>query len=300
MIFYRKLLVYSLGINLIIGCSNNSSENYTDEIKGIQVDLDTIIDGRVSKSILKSIPTPVEINTYILESQAKYHKDMLSDVDDADEYLSTHKKSLNLGVYSADMAYINLHKKYRDAFSYFSAVRSLTSDLNISTLFDLQKLKYYAENMHDNDSLIFVLSKDFDFMVSYLNENNKSDVAVLMITGGFIESLHIAVSVYGQTGNKKLEEKIIEQKLVISDIISVIKPFAKDKIFIELLNDLKDLEKAYSSVSINRSHGEASFHEEDGALVIDDTSESSLEYSQEQLETIIEKIKKIRSDIITI
>jgi len=281
-------------------CGNDCSESYTDEISGIQIDLDTIIDGKVSKNILKAIPTPVEINTYILESEAKYHKDMLSNVDLADEYLSTHKKSLNLGVYSADMAYINLHKKYRDAFSYFSAVRSLTSDLNISTLFDLQKLKYYAENMNDNDSLIYVLSKDFDFMVSYLNDHNKSDVAVLMITGGFIESLHIAVSVYDQTNNKKLEEKIIEQKLVISDIISVIKPFEGDKVFDTILTELKELETRYAEVEIKHVYGEASFHEEDGAMVIDDTSESTLDYTKEELESIIEQIKKIRANIISL
>ncbi len=294
-----SLCLVLLGSLLWVSCSENSPNTTLEEnISDIKVDLDTILDGRVTKNILKSIPSPVEINTYILHAEAKYHKDYLSDVDHADDYITTYKKSLNLGVYSADMAYINLHKKYRDAFSYFNVVRKLTSDLNISTLFDLKKLKYYAENMHDNDSLVFVLAKDFDFMVNYLNEHNKSNTAVLMISGGFIESLNIARNVYLKEKNQELRTKILEQKMVITDILLVLEPFKTDDSFNELYQMIAELETKYQKVQLNKNQGETSYHEQDGVLVIDDSSSSEVSCDEQDLDEILNQINKIRSFII--
>ncbi len=302
--YYTKPLIYAfllLGIN---ACSSSEQSKMSEQMQNVHVDLDSLIDGKVSSNILKSVPTPVEINTYIVASEEAYHKDFLNNVDLSSEYVSTFKKSLNLGVYSADMAYINLHKKLKDVFSYFRAVRGLTSDLNISTLFDLQKMKYYADNMDKNDSLVYVLAKDFDFMLEYLNTHQKSDVAVLMITGGFIESLNIARQVYLVTKNDELKEKILEQKIVIEDLSAVLKPFAQSSDQFKNLVDQFDLLKlSFDAIQIQHTYAENETNpsvDDPDALVITDHSQSTIQASDEQLNDVLNSIEKLRSFIVQI
>ena len=300
--FFPKISTYAFLIFVLTACSGNEGSNYSEKIDNITVDVDTLKLEKLSQKVFKSVPSPVEINSYIRETESRYDKSILCDPNLSNEYLTNYKKALALGVYSSDLAYINMYAKYRDAISYVEAVRWLTSELDISALFDYEKLKFYAENFNKEDSIMFFLAKDFDYMTSYLNEHQKSDDAVLVITGGFIESLHIAISIYEYKPIDELREKILEQKLVIEDMVSMLRKFEnRGEMFPQLIKEMDELKQLFDHVEIEVVYGEPMMEEnEEGELVIVDQSTSEVKASQQDLEAIISKIKSIRTNIISV
>lgn len=275
------------------------------EEQAIQDSLDNVtveapaISEEVIADIVQQIPSPLEISVLIKESGSDYDKSILNDDDNASKYNSNFRRALNLGVYGTDLGYTNIYEQNQDAVGYIGAVRDLADGLNIGQFFDFSTIRKLATNSSNLDSLLLITTQNFNKINAYLQDQKRSDQSILVLTGGWIEALHVTCKVYEKnTGNKTLREKIGEQKIILEQIQLLLSLFESNPNIKELGTDLKELQTAFDKIEIVNTYAESTFKEVDGVLVIEDNSTSTVNITDENVSEITRITESIRTKII--
>jgi regulator of RNase E activity RraB len=228
-----------------------------------------------------------------------FSQKILNDADKVDNYNTSYKRALNLGVYSADLGYINTFDKNNIVVSYLVAIKSLSEGIKVGQFFDFNALKRMATNNNNLDSLMQISISSFNQMDSYLRSQKRSNVSSLIVTGAWIEGLYLTGNVIEQTNNESLVNRIAEQKDIINIIEIIIKNYGNDPDFAELAQRLGKLKSAYDGVKITTEFAEPQTIEQDGKLIIVQDEISHVEVTPEQMNAIINEIKSLREFIVS-
>ncbi|HNH59698.1 MAG TPA: hypothetical protein PLS80_06730, partial [Cyclobacteriaceae bacterium] len=126
-------------------------------------------------------------------------------------------------------------------------------------------------------------------------------LSVLLLTGGWLEAMHITCSVAASDPkNKELNEKIGEQKIILEKVLKLLSFYKDtDAHMASLLTDLQGLEEVYKKVNITYTYKESSFVVVDGVMVIKDNSTTTVDITPEQVAEIKNISTSIRNKIIS-
>lgn len=248
--------------------------------------------------IINSIPPPIELSALIKEVGGKYSNDILNDTDNEEKYTTNFKKAVNLGIYGADLGYVSLYDQSQDAIDLVGSVKGLADNLGIGQFFDFETIKELAANKHNLDSLLFVSTNNFAKMNSYLQEQNRVSLSVLMLTGGWLEGLHIAAQIASTHESQELNERVGEQKVTLDQIILLLEIYKNDASIKELHNHMVELKEVFDKVEIVTVYQDSKMEEVDGVLVVVDQSTSTVNIPIEVLNEIKDKVDQIRNELI--
>ncbi len=258
------------------------------------------IDDEVIGSILDQIPSPLEISALLKKSGIKYNADLLNSPDNLPKYNSNYKMALNLGIYGTDLGYTNIYEQNQSGIKYLSAIKSLANQLNIGQFFDIETIGRLATNSKNLDSLLLITTQNFNTINHYLQQQNRSNLSVLLLTGGWIEAMQVTCQVaVNNPGHTELREKIGEQKITLEQILLLFSFYEKDDNMASLLSDLKELEAIFSKINIIYTYKESSMEVVDGVAVIKDNSTTTIEITEEDVRNIMSKTNSIRNKIIS-
>jgi len=182
---------------------------------------------------------------------------------------------------------------------YLTNIRELASDLRLEQFFDFNTLNRLSESSKNIDSVLFITNSGFDKMTRYLINQDRSNIAVLISAGTWIESLYIATHAPTTPENKELINKRIgEQKKVLDNLMLLMNAYEHNQGFDELLKDMRNLKNEFDQVVISYVYAEPSVIEQDGSLVVVDNSRSIVDISDETVQRIAEAVAQIRYSII--
>lgn len=284
---------------LLLSCSGGSTnEELLKEASAVSAKPQKKVSDEVVSNILNSIPSPLEISSIIKESGGKYNSDILNSPSNSSRYNTSFKKAINLGIYSTDLGYINIYEQNTDALLFLASVKKLADGLNIGQFFDMATIKNLATNSDNIDSLMRITTGNFENINRFLQKNQRSEQSVFILTGGWIEALHISCQVAAKNDNPQLMEKIGEQKIILDQLILLLSNYSGDLNVDELSADLKALQKIYNEITISYEYREPTMKEVDGMLVIVDESESKVNITKQHLNSITEITGKLRGKII--
>lgn len=255
----------------------------------------------VFNDIIQQIPSPLEISVLLKEVGSKYDNELLNPSENTSKYNSNFKKALNLGIYGTDLGYTNIYEHNQDALFYLEAIKTLAEDLSIGQFFDFGTIKRLAANSRNVDSLLLISTKNFNHINHYLQEQRRSNLSVLLLTGGWLEALHISCQVYaGNPGNVELQERIGEQKIILENILLLLSFYGKDDPNVKsLIGELDGLKKVFDQIEITYTYKESTYDVVDGVLMIHDNSTSSINITDEHLNDITGITSSIRNGIIS-
>ncbi len=302
----KKLLLYSLSSLLLFACDSGNTSQTADEL-ALQKLLDSAstapqndkLPEAAVGEILKQIPSPIETSVMIKKAGGSYNKDILNPSENAQNYSTNYKKALNLGVYGADLGYINIYEKNKESLYYLNSIKSMADGLNIGQFFDFETIKRLASNNKNADSLLNITTDNFNKINSFLYEQKRSDQSVLILTGGWLESLNIMCQIAQKNKNPKLYERIGEQKIIIDQLVLVLTNYEADN-NIKLLNtDLKQLQEIYKKVEIQYTYKESKMEIVDGIPTIVDKSESKVIITDAQVVEVAKLTSAIRNKIVS-
>ncbi len=295
-----RILIAGLIVAIITACG---SDKKTDEQAFLE-GLDTAkvegpeISEEVITSILESIPQPLEISMLLKESGNEYNVSYLNPAGNRSKYNSNYKKALNLGIYGADLGYTNIYEKNQDGVEYMEAIKELADGLNIGQFFDIQTIGRLATNSKNLDSLLLITTQNFNQINHYLQTENRSNLSVLLLTGGWLEALHITTEVAANTKSQELRETIGSQKIILENIMLLLSFYKDtDQGMASLLADLEALKEAYQKVNITYTYKESTFEIKDGVMVIKDNSTSTIEITDGDIANIRSITTNIRNKI---
>ena len=297
-VFNPKNLFAASAILLLAACGgdNDSHDNDTGDstaVENVDPNKSNLIevDGQVF-----SIPSPVQTALLIKEVGTTYNKEILNDPKKATNYTTSAKKALNLGVYGADLGYVTIYDQTQDAISYLTSIKSMADELGVTSAFDLTLMERFEKNMGNQDTLLALVSDAYRAADDFLKNNERNDVAALILAGGWVESLYFALDAANQTKDKEIIRRVGEQKNTLSNLIKILQPYYSKPEVTELVDQLNDLKTIYDQVEITYEYQEPVTDAENHITTI--TSKSDVKISDEQLQAITEKIKTIRENLI--
>jgi hypothetical protein len=297
-----RILIAGLLLVLFTACS---SGNKTDEQAFLE-GLDsakvggTIVSTEIG-DILQRIPSPLEISVLLKESGRSYNAAFLNSPDNLSRYNSNFKKALNLGIYGTDLGYTNIYEQRQDGIRYMSSIKDLADGLNIGQFFELETIGRLASNSNNMDSLLLITTQNFNSINQYLQSQNRSNLSVLFLTGGWLEALHITCEVaQANPQNKQLQETIGGQKIILENIMLLLDYYkGNDEGIASLFADMDNLKRAFDKVKITSVYKESTFEVVDGVMVIKDNSSSTIEITPADIENIRSSTMNLRTKIIS-
>ena len=298
-----KSYYYTFLISLVlIACGGNSKPDLaeventlaTEEPTYPEISTDNI------ESILSSIPHPLELAVHIQETGIEYNASYLNSTDNYTNYNTSNKKALNLGIYGADLGYTNIYNQIQDGLNYLNVVSKLSDDLNIGQFLEVKALMRLTDNASNLDSLLMITNQNFDNINNHFVKQNNASLSTLLLTGGWLEALHITNQVtLTQMNNKDLRERIGEQKIVLDNILQLLIVYSThDEQIALLLTDMNRLRAAYDNVNITYVYEESSSKIVDGVLEIVSNSTSEVVISDDDIVAIAAIVEEVRNKII--
>jgi hypothetical protein len=298
-----RIIIAGLVVAIVTACGSSSKTKEDALLDSLASDTlagPTISDDAIA-SILESIPQPLEISMLLKESGKKYNASILNSPDYTSKYNSNYKRALNLGIYGTDLGYTNIYEQNQDGVKYMAAIKEMADGLNIGRFFDIETIGRLATNSKNLDSLLLITTQNFNDINHFLQSQNRSSLSVLLLTGGWLEALHITTEVAaGSPENVELRETIGSQKVILDNLIQLLNFYkASDQNMASLLTDLEELKTAYDKVKITYTYKEATFEVVDGVMVIKDNSTSTIDITNDVLASIKSITSNIRKKIIS-
>lgn len=291
------LLVLFFAGAIISGCGN-SGEAPAEPVQE-EVSIQDLEGAAVSsrketiKKIFYTIPAPMEMASLIQSSGADFNKDLLNNVDNITNYMTQRQKAINLGVYGADLSYATMFERNKESLLYLASAKKLAEDLGVANIIDDRLISRVEANKDQKDSLLTIVSDTFWSLNAKFKEDGMEEVSAVVIAGGWIEALHLAIS--HADGNDALRQRIAEQKYSLDDLIKLLGSYEQQEMLGELRTDLEGLQQIFNDVQINNAKTETST-DENGTMVIGGAK--SVTMSDETLAKVTASIAAMRNKYI--
>lgn len=297
----RIYLVLILSL-LVLACNSKkpNEQAFMESLKEDTVANVPAISQEALSDIIQQIPSPLEISVLLKESGTNYDQSLLNDAENVSAYNSNFDKALNLGIYGTDLGYTNIYEQNQDALFYLNSIRNLAEGLSIGQFFDFSAISRLATNSRNLDSLLLITTQNFNHINTYLQNQKRANLSILILTGGWLEALHISNQVLQKNPqNTELREKVGEQKIILENIMLLLEHYKDtDPNIAELKEKIMPLREEFNKVEIAYTYEESTFEEVNGILVIKDNSSSKIIINDENIDNINRITKSIRSTII--
>ena len=243
-----KALIGGLAVPAVIfsmascscGSDNGQLNNNFNEEKA---DSELVVSGEVVSDMIQNISSPVEMANEIKNSGVGFSKDILNEAGKEGQYETSFKKAVNLGVYAADLGYINTFSKTTVVVDYLTSIKRLADGLGVGQFLDFSTLSALAKNSTNLDSLKQLSVNSFNNIDKYLREQHRSNVSTAIVVGTWIEGIYITGQVISQTNDKGLVDRLGEQKNIVEilDIVVSSRTESEFKNLSKMMGDLKSI-----------------------------------------------------------
>ncbi len=256
---------------LLLGCGgeipkDESIDNSTKD--------SVVVEESEANTVSYSLPSPLQIASIFKKSGLKYQDGITTDQKDPSKYTTNISKSLNLGIYSADLSYCVLNKQNQEAMNYMKLCRQLAESLGMATVFEQNNLsKRFEKNLGNEDSLAYIIAELQMATDMYLDENEQPQIAAIVFSGAWIESMYLGSKIYEKTKDKQMNTKLTEQMTILGSIVSALKIVQKKDPSIDgLIADVQSIKDIYDQLPSIKSQPTANDEEEEVILTDEEVS----------------------------
>jgi len=295
---------FNLFLSLLIIFAMVSCKGGEDKTDNTDGETDTIIAEEIPENVFGGatkefivIPSPVETAVILQRAGAKYDEEILNPVENRTNYTTNLSMALNLGIYSADMCYASMCNQSQASINFMGAVKKLAEDIGILEAVSESTFDRMEANANRKDSLLHILSEVVMNAEMSLKEDERSETAAIILTGGWIEGLYIATQVVKNIDDdKEMMNKIADQRLSLETLLLLLKKYEDNESFHALITSLIDLQTVFNKVKVTEADVETETDADKGKTVI--KSKTKTVITQEVFSEICEEIAKVRNSIV--
>lgn len=291
--FNKHFLVLTLAAGFFASCGNDKAGEDKDDLIEAPDTVKSAVLNVVGE--LFSVPSPIQTALLIQKSGITYDKAILSMPNKVNTYSTDFTRALNLGIYGADLGYVSLYSQTQDALGYLASIKQLTDKLGISAAFDGPTMDRIENNITNKDSMMVLVGIAYRGSDAYLKDNQRTDISSLILTGGWIESMHFSLTAYKSKPTDQIRFRIAEQKQALNSIIKILRNYSSAEVS-DLNTSLSDLSKVYDGIQFKYNFVEPVTDTTKKVTYINSTTEVIV--TDDQLNQIGEKLKQIRNKIV--
>ncbi len=188
------------------------------------------------------IPTSLEVVDMLQRAGAAYVLGISNPVANVDRYFTENSKALNLGVYGADLSYAATYEMQQEIRRYLQVCKQLIDELNISTTFNQTLVERVERNLGNKDSLINIVSESVYDTYTFLTEQRRDDLALLVMTGSWIEGMYLTSQLaIGARDNREITNIILAQDEPLEKLLELLDDHEDDPLIFGFRGDLKEI-----------------------------------------------------------
>lgn len=272
--FLSVLVVTVFMLSVFFACKNSSNNSDNDNKQNTQIDsIKESAELSTAKKIFYSLPAPHEVASILIDHpSATYLGEILNPTSKAESYNTTTIKAFNIGVYGTDLSYASLFEQNQTVIDYMAKSKKLAEDIGILQVFTEDKINQLETSVNNKDEIINIISETFLDSDAYLTENNRHNVAAMILIGGWIEGMYIALNLTEKstTKNKDLTNSILDQYHSIPLIIGYLDEYKENKDLEEITKDINNIYNVYEQSNIEESeNGDYKITEENFLKIYD-------------------------------
>lgn len=275
--------------------ANKSASSALDDV--LEVELDTTSKMIKFDNTLFSLPSPHQLSILIKEIGANFNSELINSSKNYSQYTSIFKQAINLGIYGADLAYLNIYEQSPSAVTYFSIIKIMAQELDLIAAFSPAIFERIENNIDRQDSLLFIVSNLYSDVDLYLKESQRQREGVLILAGGWIEATYFLTNLAVETNNEKLIQRVGENKQSLENLIKLLSPYYSESAEVAALVDkLIDLAYDFDAIEVAYTYVEPTTYPENKLTQVH--SQTEINMSEDVLAVIKTKIEDIRNDLI--
>jgi hypothetical protein len=236
-----------LMINFITltSCKNRAAEKQKQKEEMMQKH---DIENQIGENVYP-LPTSAEVIKMLYDLEVGYIIGISNPVENTKKYFSSTTRAINTGVYGADLSYATLYNMNQNVIDYLGAIRSLTTELQMSKIYDASLYDSIKKNFDNRDDLVRILTAAFNDTYVYLADNDQQPLALLVVGGAWVEGMylttHVSEAAYQVAGISKV---LLEQKKSFETYLEITKPYANDPIVSDFVKKLDPIKKVYDGL----------------------------------------------------
>lgn len=252
MVSTQKSLVVKGAMLIVAGVLFTACGNETQKDENLNtVAKDSVVaEEPETNTVSYSLPSPLQIASIFKKSGLKYQDGITTSAKDPSKYTTNLSKSLNLGVYSADLSYCVLNKQNQEAQNYMKLCRQLAENLGMGSVFEQSNLsKRFEKNLNNEDSLAYIIAELQMVTDMYLDENEQPQITAIVFSGAWIESMYLGSRIYERNKDKSMNTKLTEQMSILGSIVNALKAVQKKDPSIDgLIADVQSIKDIYDNL----------------------------------------------------
>ncbi len=220
------------------------------------------------KEVYYRFPSPDEMLNFIDREKLSFNDELLLPIENARSFLDSKSQALNLGVYTADLAYITLFQRQKEALVYFQVVYGLCDKLRIISAFDPGLLNRFEQNLDSPDSLKALSDEAFGNISDYLVREDKEKIFAIISIGAFVESLHLAFGLVDDfSADNAIVQRISDQKYVLENLLNYALEYSGDKNVQDAVELIHSIRAVFNELRLQEEETQVTKNE-DGSLFI--------------------------------
>ena len=246
------LLLALFSLSIFFACNNTEDSSLiSDEL--IESSDTTIAETtNYNPQALFKLPSPVELFIFMWEDGVEFDIENINSIENTQKYIDTKKKALNLGVYSADLAYCTVYDRNQETMNLFSASKVIAEDLGLTEGFDKSILIRIDKNLDNSDSLYQITNDSYSKTLTFLQAQGQTKILPYIIYGGWVESVYIATqSIKKYKESSEIALRISDQGMLLDNIIDFFVSISeKEQAEKEqaIIDQLTELQKTYDKI----------------------------------------------------
>jgi hypothetical protein len=242
---------------LAFGCScSDNDEIIFDSETSLQplierVDLPKHLGLKSGESKVFTMPTPLQMGTALSLMDVSYNESILwphgdvlktSDID----------LSLTLGMYLTDLGYTTVYNNTQKSIRYAKDIQYIMDELPIAYYVNDGFKNRFNQNRENQDSLCKIILEGYNEANQHIIETENEGLGLLVLTGAYIESLHLVFSSdFPAEYVNEYNRVFIQQKLFLDNFIILLSGFKKNPEILIVLNHLKELKIMFNVFQIS-------------------------------------------------
>ena len=285
------LIALATGTLVMAGCGGPSGPKTSGDVltEGASVSKRT----EKLKKIFRAAPSPMETARIVQKTGAQFSEDNLHSAMAASNYVTSDKQAINLGIYGADLSYATIFEENAVSIAYLDVVQSLANELGIGDVIDNDVIARAEANRTRQDSLVAIVSESFFAMNQKLKANGQEDLSGMLVASGWLESIYLATR-YTDQANDDLKKRIAEQKLVMEDVMMLVKSYTQSAELAGLIASMQPVVDAFDAVT--KEAGASDITKSEGAIIIGGGPSFSM--SDEALASIANAVADVRNQLV--
>ena len=272
---------------LLLSCEETNTTTFSKLPSfNLNQDSSTIQQESHIEKIYFNVPSTMKTAYILKKAGASYDASFPLNPNKANDDFTTEQQALLLGIYGSDLNYTIVSNKNQETIYYLNSINSLGEKLGLGNILNQEMKNRIEKNVNSKDSMQVIITDLFWKIEQSLNEDGRSRIGALIVTGGWIEGLYVATQIaIKMPENIKIKSIICQQKFSSKDVLELVKNSCSSEYISDVvLRPLKQINASLSKIKTRQEFYSSELNIDENDMIIDNNVIN-------EITTIIEQIR---------